>query len=304
MVWGALAGAAVTGGLGLLGNWLGKGSRDEARGSINAARNQGFGFLDDAARKYGTLGPQSLRGPGTMGINITGQGAVKLNPSGSERGFMNRLRKGLRTDNKAYGKLLRQLRPGFGALSQAAETELENRKMSAIGDLRDQMSKRRVLGASFAQGEEDALRSEYDQQIFQAKAEAKVQELQMTQQVINDRNTARLNTITQAFSQLNFRSELGANLMARAQDNMTQLKGLMMDLAKAKAGMAGEFGLAEAEMSMGESEAMGNIFGSVAGQLGSNPNFIPGGSGTAFGNAGYGGVGGGFGGTSPLPWHA
>lgn len=88
---------------------------------------------------------------------------------------------GLRGDIRG---LRGELRPGFGRLTRSRVEELRGLRGRAVGNLREELSRRRVLGSSFAAREIGALESEFAQQEDQIRAEAFMQELDATNQLL------------------------------------------------------------------------------------------------------------------------
>jgi len=218
-------------------------SSDQAVNEVNVTPSVNALTAEQGRLANRGLPATSLSGTGLAG-SIDKSGNVLLGRSAETGGWMDRLRLGLSSDEQAYGDLLGRIRPGFGALSDSAVQTLENAKMKAVGNLRSQLAQRRVLGASFANDQEASVRNQYDQDIQRAKAEAMVQELTMTQAVIQDRSTARLNTINQGLSQINYETGVGATLMANTQNNMMKLSDAQTDIAKTLAGIQAQAAVA------------------------------------------------------------
>lgn len=177
------------------------------------------------------LTPVSFGGPG-YGINIDNSGNIAMNRTPESQGVMDKLLGGLNTDEQAYSDLLTQIRPGFGRLTNARVGEIKNAATKAVGNLRDQLARRRVAGASFANDQVGSLQAEYDRMTEQAIAESMVEELKMTGDVIGARTQARNQTLAQAFDQTQFEGTIGANLLMNTQKNMQDIQTMMVDLTK------------------------------------------------------------------------
>lgn len=87
----------------------------------------------------------------------------------------------------SYDNLAGQVAPGFGALSQNVTETINARKAEAVGNLRESLAKRRIAGASFADAEIAKTEMDFARQEQQAKAEAKVQEIALSEQIAKGR---------------------------------------------------------------------------------------------------------------------
>src|SRR4029078_12200679 len=222
-------------------NTIGKGV-DTAYSNLKSGLNDATGpasILNNVMSNWGTgTSPVTMKGSaGGLTGGIDANGNVTLNRTGEAQDYMDSLRQGLSTDESAYAGLLGQIAPGFGLLSQSAEQTLQNAKAKSVGDLQAQLAQRRILGSSFANDQVASVANQYDQDIQRAKDEALVQELQMTQAVINDRVTARLNTVGTALNQINYESGIKAQLTQTAYTTMANAKLALADMAKTMASL-------------------------------------------------------------------
>lgn len=236
-----------------------------ASNAIDSGVNPAVSTLQAQAAALKKQGLPAVSLTGTAG-GLTGginkKGVVDLNRTPEAQGFMTNLGQGLSTDEASYNDLLSALTPqggwgaigsqgptgAWGALADAATQDLNNQYDKQVGDVQANMAKRRILGSSFAQGTVDSINRQRAQDIQQARADALVKQLQMTQSVINDRSTARLNTIGKAFDQINYESGVKATLLANTQNNMMKLQDAQNDLAKTIAGIQAQGGIAKADV--------------------------------------------------------
>ena len=250
--------------------------------------------LDAERERLRTQGitPFSYQGPG-YGINIDNTGNIGMTRTAESQGVMDRLLGGLSTDEAAYGDLLSQITPGFGRLSNARRDEIERAAQKGVGNLRDQLARRRVAGSSFANDQIGSLRAEYDALKEKSLAESMVQELQMTQDVIGARTNARNATISQAFQNIQFEGNLGGQLMQSVLGNMNNLQMAQVELAKTAAliqadiqkaranvvttmgstmtGQASDFANIQAQIDAGPGQLIGQIGGTALGAYLGNP---------------------------------
>ena len=100
------------------------------------------------------------------------------------RGELSALRPGLAGLRGDIRDLRGEVRPGFGRLTRSRVEELRGLRGRAVGNLREELSRRRVLGSSFAAREIGALESEFARQEDQIRAESFMQEMEATNQLI------------------------------------------------------------------------------------------------------------------------
>lgn len=128
-----------------------------------------------------------------------------------------------------FSGLQAQLAPGFGAITQAAITNLENRRRSAIGNLRENLQRRRVLGSSFASDALGRTEAEFAQQEAAIRAQAKMQEIGATEQLmarqvdlINQQAQARASEFNVQLQQLNLEAQLATQISTGVSAIMAQ----------------------------------------------------------------------------------
>lgn len=205
---------------------------------------EGLGRIDAASTALQNSPAANLNlnfGTPGYGIQLNSSGGA-FTRQGETQGVMDALLSGAATDEAGYNNLLSQIQPGFGRLSSATQQEIENASRAAVGNLREQLARRRVLGASFANDQMAGLKATYDQMKQKAMAESFVQEMEMTKQVISQRTEARNQAISQAFSQLNFEGDTGRQLTALIMANNNDMAKLQADLAATGAQIAAGIG--------------------------------------------------------------
>ena len=80
-----------------------------------------------------------------------------------------------------------QVRPGFGRLTESAVNTIRNRAAQSAGNLRESLARRNILGASFANAQQASIERDFAQLEEQTRAQAIVQEIEATRQIVKDR---------------------------------------------------------------------------------------------------------------------
>jgi hypothetical protein len=108
-----------------------------------------------------------------------------------------------------------QLKPGFGNLTRSRVEELRNNRGRAVGNLREELSRRRVLGSSFALREIGSLESEFARQEDLIRSESMLQEIDATNQLIS-----------QELGMLGAEAEIESGLVGQEGGFVTQQAGI------------------------------------------------------------------------------
>jgi hypothetical protein len=81
-----------------------------------------------------------------------------------------------------------QVAPGFGRFTESAVQTIRNRASASAGNLRQSLAKRNVLGSSFANAQQATIERDFAELEEQTKAQAIVQEIDATRQIVKDRS--------------------------------------------------------------------------------------------------------------------
>ena len=117
--------------------------------------------------------------------------------------------------------LRQQWAPGASALRSSLMTALQNNRTQALGNLRDNLAQRRVLGSSFAQNSLASADQEYQQQIQQIQAQTFLQELQAQQGLIQQQYTAARGQFQTNLDEMNLEAGVATQLTSQATQVMS-----------------------------------------------------------------------------------
>ena len=277
--------------------------------------------LDAESERLATTGftPTSFTTPG-YNINM-GPNGGSLVRTADAQGWIDRLMSGGAATDASYGDLLSKLNAGFGRIGDASENSIRDSYAKQYGDLREQLSKRRVLGASFANSQLEAVKSQEARDVAMARADATQKELAMTSQVIEQQHNARMAVVNAGIQNSQYEGNIGATLSAQVSASMQNLSMARSDLAKLKASLSAtgqnvaagavvnvnqpalssypQYGQMAAEAAAGPANFVGTLAGAaLTGGFGGIGGLAAGAAGSAAGHAV--GPGGAIGGTSPF----
>lgn len=162
-----------------------------------------------------------LKNVGGLTSKISGKNNFKLKSSPERKALIDSI-----TDiqNKGAAELTGvrdQVRPGFSEFRRAGLEEIGTRARQSIGNLRDNLARRRVLGSSFAGDAIQRAEREFAQEESEFAAATTLQELdvftQLTQQITNTQVAA----VERQVTELNLQLDVGLALAGRAAQSIT-----------------------------------------------------------------------------------
>ena len=134
-----------------------------------------------------------------------------------------------------------RVRPGFGELTTARLDEIENARRRSIGNLRENLARRRLAGSSFANDALVRAEREFGQAAAEARATSLLQELDVTTQLINQEFTARQAAVERTIQELDFQAQIGTQILSGVSAELGASARLEADLAFQAAQGTGAF---------------------------------------------------------------
>lgn len=122
-------------------------------------------------------------------------------------------RLGLLSQQRAdqVGGLLPKVAPGVSALRRARLEDLGNIRRRTVGDIRENLARRRVLGSSFAQDAVARAELGFTQEADRIRAESFMQELNLTMSLIEQQTRELQSAAARELDQANFELQAAAN---------------------------------------------------------------------------------------------
>lgn len=139
-------------------------------------------FVPDTERRlFGLLG-ENLQGFGSVLDRIRATSGQLATAEGRIPGLFENTA-ALRGD---LGQLAKEVRPGFGRLTEAAVNTVRNRFSESVGNLREALGKRGLQGSSFAINETRRAELDFTQEEERVRSEAFIQEVDLRRQIVQD----------------------------------------------------------------------------------------------------------------------
>lgn len=200
------------------------------------------------------------------GLSATfGSNGYSVSPSAARSSAVGNVASTFGQQAQDIGNLRQQWAPGSSALRTSLMSALQNNRTQALGNLRDNLAQRRVLGSSFAQNSLATADQEYQQKIQEVQAQTFMQELQAQQQLIQQQYTAARGQFQTGLDEMNLEAGMAADLTGRATSAMASAATTQAQLdlnAKTASLNAQEFNAGQnANYASGFGKFLGSAFG-------------------------------------------
>lgn len=170
-----------------------------------------------------------------------GPGGLTIAPTAERSGLVRSLGKSFGDLSAELGGLKAKVAPGFSDLRRSRLAEVEASRSSAIGNLRENLARRRVLGSSFGQDALTRAENEFGQQRDKVAAESFLQELEATNQLIQQDFAARRGQFQTGLDELNLEADIATKLSGNATGVMAKNAQMLAELNAKEAANSGKF---------------------------------------------------------------
>jgi hypothetical protein len=204
---------------------------------------------------------ENLKNFKPTGINAGGLSSslegdnLAITPSADRLGLVNRLALGFGSEADALSGLRGTVAPGASRIRSAFEQlgstrlqQIEDARKAAIGNLRENMARRRVQGSSFGQDALTRAEIEFARAKEQASAETAtqtaqtyLQELEATNQLIQQEFAARRGQFETGLNELNLQADVATKLAAGASQQLGANARLEAELSAKEQAAKGKF---------------------------------------------------------------
>ena len=214
-------------------------------------------FLSGKAPQIST--PTAFQPAGFSSPGISGSysgGSFNLTSSTPLSTQIGQLQSTFGKEATAFGNLAGTVTPGFSQFRQAGLADLTTQQQASRSNLQDNLAQRRIMGSSFANAQQSQQDAEFAAKRDQFIAQAYMQELQASNQIIQEQFTAKTQQFSTGINEFNLEAGLAADLSAKATSSMAQVAQAQAQLdAQAQAGV-GQFWGAIASAAIGGGSKM------------------------------------------------
>lgn len=194
-----------------------------------------------------------IRGQDPTGLNAGGltagynNGTINLNSSPFRQ---SQVQGAVDTFNSQYADLEQQrgtVAPGYSNFRQAALQRLEDSRMRALSNLRDNFARRGVLGSSFGADAIGRQNLEYEREAERISTEAYLKEIELDNQLSQQQYQAGVSAFETGLNELNFQADIAAKLTGQADQFLASSNAILSDMAKADAANRTQVAMADAK---------------------------------------------------------
>lgn len=199
-------------------------------------------LFPDASKPLKNFQPSGFTTPG-LTATVGPTGALDLTRTPQLSGAITDVSRQFGLGASQLSGLREQVTPGFGRLTQAAKQNIESERRRTIGNLRENLARRRVLGSSFAQDALSRAEAEFAQKGAQMEAQNILAEIDMSTKLLQAETQNRVQQFSTILNQMNFESGLAAQLQSGINQAMQRNAEAQSQIAaQSAAGIGGLIG--------------------------------------------------------------
>lgn len=198
-----------------------------------------FGGGSSASKSLNSFKPANVS---AGGLNSTfNNNTIGVTSSPDRQGLVSNIADSYAPQASFFADLLSKVAPGFSDLRASRLAEIENARQQSIGDLRDNLARRRVLGSSFAGDALTRANLDFAQEKEKAQAESMLQEIDMSQQLAQQQFAAQRSQFQTRLDEMNLQADLATQLSSQATSQLGANARLKAQLDAASSQGAGSF---------------------------------------------------------------
>ena len=231
--------------------------------AVTAGANYGLGKLfggksGEAQAPINNFQPTGINAGGLK--SSVEDGLLTVGSSGERSGLVRGIQDRFNEESGLLAGLRGRVAPGVSDLRSARLAEIENARRSAIGNLRENLQRRRVLGSSFGQDAAARAEAEFAGLRERTAAESFLQEIELTNQFINQEFNARRSAFQTGLDELNLQADIATKLSGQATQQLGANARALAELNAKEAAGAGSF---LGQISQPVTSALGKAAGSM-----------------------------------------
>lgn len=218
------------------------------------------GLFGGPGRKLKRFRPVNIS---SGGLNATfdqvGKNQFNLNLGRGEgaQSAITDLSRGLADRSAAFGELRGRVAPGFGELTRGRVQAIRDAGRRTVGNLRNRLRQRRVLGSSFAENQIAGVEEQFSRAEAEERATGTISEIGLTGDLIEREFSGAIEAAAALLDQFNFESSVASGLQQSGTN-------ALLSVAQARAALRAQ-----------RDEGIGSLIGTISGSGGLG-NFIKG----------------------------
>lgn len=200
-----------------------------------------FGSSGSKLRKFRPVNFSTPGGSGDFTKVGRNQFDFDFNRSSGVDSALSGLQQGLSGRSEAFANLRGRVSGGFGDLTRARVQSIRDAGTRTVGNLRNRLRQRRVLGSSFGENQLASTEALFAQEEERARAEGVVGEIGMEAQLIGQEFAGAIEGAQALLSQFNFETSLAAGLQQSATQAVQNMAIARSQAKAASNAAAGDF---------------------------------------------------------------
>lgn len=168
-------------------------------------------------------------------------GRINVESSGLRRGLVGDIAKTFPEQARFFGDLASRVAPGVSELRRSRLAEIESARSRSVGNLRENLQRRRVLGSSFGQDAIARADAEFAKESERVAAESFLTEVELSTQLRMAEFEARRGEFQTHLDEMNLQADLASQLATGATSQLGANARLKAQLDAEAAAGAGRF---------------------------------------------------------------
>lgn len=175
------------------------------------------------------------------GLTSSGSKRISLTSSPERQGLVGSIAATFPEQSKFFGDLAAKVAPGVSGLRSSRLASIEGSRRAAVGNLRENLQRRRVLGSSFAQDALVRAETEFAREKERVAAESFMTELELTNQLVSQQFEARRGEFQTFLNEFNLQTEVATQLSSNATAQLGANARMKAELDASAAAGFGQF---------------------------------------------------------------
>lgn len=213
--------------------------------AISAGANYGLGKLFGGKKGSAQAPLANFRPAGFSGGGLSAaagnDGNINVTASPERLGLVRDVADTYGQLSDELGGIRARVAPGVSDLRAVRMAEIENARTSAIGNLRDNLARRRILGSSFGQDALVRAENEFGLAKDKVAAETFMQELGLTTDLMREQFSAKRSQFQTGLDELNLEAQIATKLSGDANTQLGANARVLAQLNASEQAGAGKF---------------------------------------------------------------
>jgi len=174
-------------------------------------------------KQIAALQRSKLIGGGSLFSAFDKFGRITVSPNAARTSLVGGLSKSLSATAGRFRTLGEKVRPGFSEFRKAGLQNLRGQRRRVVGDLRENLARRRVAGSSFASDAISRAEAEFQQREDEFTSQTFLQEIDTQAKLIQTESEFARAAIETTLAELNLETEVALQLTGLANSGLSQL---------------------------------------------------------------------------------